>query len=187
MTQDCAASPRPGPVALYDESMTAPRKARSLAIALVLLGFGGAMLAGCAPEGSAAAPSPSASEVSATPTPDPSASTPPASPEPTSEPEKPVGLTQGELLRICIETTTPQFDADARFDDTRARIEKRTVSPEWLVIIPVQTNGYNGQAVCTLGGTADAPDIGRATASIQQLSDEQIQKIIRGEDEGTEG
>ncbi|MCK2035606.1 hypothetical protein KZC51_05580 [Microbacterium sp. SSW1-49] len=164
--------------------MTRARTARSLAIAIALLG--GVALAGCAPEGATSAPTPSAGQSSDTPAPT-ATPTVAESAEPTRKPQTPVALTQGELLQICIDATTPQFDPDVRFDDTRARIEERTVSPEWLVLIPVQTNGYDGQAACTIGGSAADPDIGMASASIQVLSEEQIQKIIRGEDDGTDG
>jgi hypothetical protein len=145
----------------------------------------GVALAGCAPEAAAPTPAPTRTVAPASPTP--VATEPGTQTEaPTQKPETPAVFTEGELRQICIDATRPQFDADVVYDDGNARIEKRTVSPEWLVLVPVQTNGYEGEAACTIGGSPSDPDLGMASASVQRLSEDEIQKIIRGED-GADG
>ncbi len=44
--------------------------------------------------------------------------------------------------------------------------------------------GYQGQSVCTIGGSPDAPEMELGSGSIEQLPEEQIQNLIRGENEG---
>lgn len=168
----------------YDEIMTSHRLAPSLAVALVLLA--GTTLVACAPEASTSEPSPTAEQTSTSPTP----SSPTPAPAPTTDspepPETPPAFTESELVQICIDVTTSAYDPGVVFDAAGARIEKRTVTPEWLVLVPAKTNGYDGESVCTIGGSPTDPDIEMSSGSIQPLPEEQIQKLIRGENEGGE-
>lgn len=71
------------------------------------------------------------------------------------------------------------------FDLDDARIERRTVTPEWLVLVPVQSSTFtNAQAQCTIGGTPSAPVIEMSSASLHPFPEEQVQNLIRGENEG---
>lgn len=148
-----------------------------------------ASLSGCAPEASDSQPTPSAGHASTSST-TPAPSSPPpgtVSPtDPTEEPETPPAFTETELVQICIDATASVYAPGVEFDARGARIEKRTVTPEWLVLVPAQTNGYNGESVCTIGGSPADPDIEMASGSIQPLPEEQIQRLIRGENEGGE-
>lgn len=169
--------------ALYDETMTSPLKASHLAVAVTLLAA--ITLSACAPEASEPKPTPS-SEQTSTSAP---ASPPPASESPTEspeQPESPPAFAESELVQICIDATTSAYDSDVVFDPAGARIEKRTVSPEWLVLVPAHTNGYDGESVCTIGGSPADPDIEMSSGSIHPLPEEQIQRLIRGENEGGE-
>lgn len=165
---------------LYDEIMTSVAKAPSVTVALLLLAAGA--LAGCAPEPSSSTPSPAVEQTPTTPTPA-STADPTPTQEPTQAPETPSAFTTSELVQICIDATTSAYD-DVEFDAAGARIEKRTVTPEWLVLVPAQTNGYDAESVCTIGGSPADPDIELSSASIQPLPEEQIQNLIRGENEG---
>ncbi|GGD62779.1 hypothetical protein [Microbacterium murale] len=162
--------------------MTSAPKASTIAVVLLLLG---GALSGCAPEASETKPTPMAGETStaASPSPTPGPVSPTASPE---QPETPPAFTESELVQICIDATTSAYDPGVVFDAQGARIEKRTVPPEWLVLVPAQTNGYDGESVCTIGGSPADPDIEMASGSIQPLPEEQIQRLIRGENEGGE-
>lgn len=159
--------------------MTSARKARSLAAALALLA--GVTLAGCAasPEstGEGAGQTPAPEQTS---TPTPAQTTAPV--EPT---ESPAAFTESELAQICIDATTSAFDPDVEFDASGVRVEQRTVTPEWLVLVPALTLGYSGEAQCTIGGSPTDPEVDMAAASIERLPEEQIQKLIRGENQGT--
>ncbi|MFB4351949.1 hypothetical protein RAC69_02280 [Microbacterium sp. LS_15] len=90
-----------------------------------------------------------------------------------------------ELAQICVEETRSTYGPDVSFDPGRTRIEHRTVTPEWLVIVPARTNGLDGRSLCTIGGTPDSPVVEMASGSIDDLPEEQIQRLIRGENEGT--
>lgn len=157
--------------------MTSVRKARSLAAVVALLV--GVTLAGCA-----ASPESTGGGASATPvqtvTPTPEQTTAPVEPTMT-----PAAFTESELAQICIDATTSAFDPDVEFDASGVRVEQRTVTPEWLVLVPAQTMGYSGEAQCTIGGSPADPDVDMAAASIERLPEEQIQRLIRGENEGT--
>lgn len=165
---------------LYDEIMTSVGKAPAVTFALLLLAAGA--LAGCAPEPSSSTPTPAVEQTPATPDPSPTADPTPTQ-TPTKAPETPSAFTESELVQICIDATNSGYDG-VEFDAAGARIEKRTVTPEWLVLVPAQTNGYDAESACTIGGSPTDPDIELSSASIQPLSEEQIQKLIRGEDEG---
>lgn len=165
---------------LYDEIMTSVGKASSVTVALLLLAAGA--LASCASEPSSSTPTPAAEQTPATPDPSPTADPTPTQ-TPTKAPETPSAFTTSELVQICIDATTSAYD-DVEFDAAGARIEKRTVTPEWLVLVPAQTNGYDAESVCTIGGSPADPDIELSSASIQPLPEEQIQNLIRGENEG---
>jgi ABC-type transport system substrate-binding protein len=158
--------------------MTSARKARSLAVALAL--FTGVTLAGCAasPESTGEFPT-DAPEQSATATPTPEQTVAPA--EPT---ESASAFTPSALAQICIDATVSAFDPDVEFDASGVRVEPRTVTPEWLVLVPAVTMGYSGEAQCTIGGSPTDPDVDMAAASIERLPEEQIQRLIRGENEG---
>ncbi len=64
------------------------------------------------------------------------------------------------------------------------RVERRDVEPEWLVLVPARVNSFNGQAQCTIGGTPRDSLIEMSNASIDPLPEEQVQNLIRGENEG---
>ncbi|MFJ2551203.1 hypothetical protein [Microbacterium sp. NPDC087591] len=161
--------------------MTSLPRARWSAAVVALIA--GVALAGCAPEAAVPTPAPTPTRTVAPASPTPVATEPGTeAEEPTQKPETPAVFTEGELRQICIDATRPQFDADVVYDDGNTRIEKRAVSPEWLVLVPVQTNGYEGEAACTIGGSPSDPDLGMAAASVQRLSEDEVQAIIRGED-----
>ncbi|WP_314097860.1 hypothetical protein [Microbacterium foliorum] len=93
-------------------------------------------------------------------------------------------FTRDELSQICIDATVSTFDAGVRFDAANTRIEHRSVTPEWLVIVPARTGDFDGRSLCTIGGTPSAPVLEMASGSISDLPEEQIQRLIRGENEG---
>lgn len=110
-------------------------------------------------------------------------------PSPSAEPTSPPAAEFGafsfeELAEICVDATISTFAADAIFDTANTRIEQRLVAPEWLVIVPTTTSGYQGQSVCTIDGTPADPQLELSSGSIEQLPEEQIQNLIRGENEG---
>ncbi|CAH0203030.1 MULTISPECIES: hypothetical protein [unclassified Microbacterium] len=161
--------------------MTRIRTVALVPAALLLL-VGGS-LAGCAPEPS---PTPTAEQTTSTPTPTAttgrtSTPTPMTSTQPSAPP---AAFTTDELVQICIDVTTSAYDTDVVFEPAGARIEKRTVTPEWLVLVPAKTNGYDAESVCTIGGSPSDPDVELSSASVQPLPEEQIQRLIRGENEG---
>lgn len=172
----------------YDVPMTAPRRPSVIAPVAAAILLVGAALAGCAPSPDVPKPSPS----TAAPTPAPtstSTSTPapvPSPADPSTDPEAPATFTDSVLAQICIDATRSAFDVDVEFDPAGTRVEQRTVTPEWLVLVPARTLGYEAESVCTIGGTPADPDIGTSSASIEPLPEEQIQRLIRGEDEGGE-
>ncbi|MFJ4017581.1 hypothetical protein [Microbacterium sp. NPDC090014] len=155
------------------------------ASALVVFLVGGA--SGCAALPSASSPVPTStastpdpSPSAADPTPDPS-----VSPEPTATPSDGFGgFESGELAQICIDATLSAFPADVAFTIEDTRIEKRSVAPEWLVLVPAQASGLEAQAQCTIGGSPSAPELGMSSASLEPLPEEQIENLIRGENEG---
>src|SRR5690606_37696024 len=95
---------------IYDETMTSVGTAPALSFALLLL-IGGA-LTGCAPEPAETTPSPTATATAsptpttATPTP-----TPTQTPDASEPPEPPASFTTDELVQICIDATSPSYDA----------------------------------------------------------------------------
>lgn len=147
--------------------------------------------AGCAAGPDASNPVPTSTATS-TPDPTPTSSpseSPTVEPSPTAEPtETPApefgAFTFEQLAQICIDTTVSTFAPDVVFDVPNTRIEQRIVTPEWLVIVPAATMGYQGQSVCTIGGTPAEPQVELGSGSIEQLPEEQIQNLIRGENEG---
>ncbi|WP_341957583.1 hypothetical protein [Microbacterium sp. LWH13-1.2] len=76
------------------------------------------------------------------------------------------------------------FAPDVQFDIDATRIEHRIVEPEWLVLVPATTAGQVAESQCTIGGTPSAPVIEMSSGSIDPLPEEQIQRLIRGENEG---
>ena len=155
------------------------------ALAIVLLGSATA----CAATDSGAPASVPTSTSTSTPEPAPSASVPTAEPTPSQSPvESPVpefgAFTAEQLTQICIDATVSTFGPDVVFDNENTRIEKRTVTPEWLVLVPAATMGYEAQSVCTIGGTPAEPKMELGSGSIERLPEEQIQNLIRGENEG---
>lgn len=74
----------------------------------------------------------------------------------------------------------PAFDADVVFLIEGARVERRNVDPPWLVLIPAQTLGHDAEAVCTIGGTPQAPLLELANASLKAMSEQDIQSVIDG-------
>jgi hypothetical protein len=166
--------------------MRSPLATRLAASALAIVVL--ATAAGCAADAGATAPAPTSTATS-TPEPTPSATVPTAEPTPTAEPSATPGpefgaFTFEQLAQICIDATVSTFAPDVVFDAPNTRIEQRIVAPEWLVIVPAATMGYQGQSVCTIGGTPDAPEMELGSGSIEQLPEEQIQNLIRGENEG---
>ncbi|KQR38295.1 hypothetical protein [Microbacterium sp. Leaf159] len=127
----------------------------------------------------------------AVPVPTSTATATPTDPAPTTTPTpSAVPLTFGDftgdqLAQICIDQTRSTFSPDVTFDTESTRIERRTVTPEWLVIVPARTGGMEGRSLCTIGGTPDSPVVEMASGSIDELPEEQIQRLIRGENEGT--
>lgn len=161
--------------------MSAPRLERfSLVAALAL---GAVTLAGCA-SSSAPTSTITPSDAAPSPAPTPSLTTPPATSAPTPPAEGYGDFTAADLARICVDATKSAFAEGAQFDTANSRIERRNVEPEWLVLVPAQTSGLQGEAQCTIGGTPTSPDIGLSSASIERLPEEQIQKLIDGENEG---
>ncbi|MFJ6428314.1 MULTISPECIES: hypothetical protein [Microbacterium] len=149
-----------------------------------VLALGAVALAGCA---SGSTPSSAIPTSSSNPTPGPSAtSEPTAAPTPTPSPSSAEfgEFTADELVTICIDATRSGFAGDVQFDSASSRIEHRNVSPDWLVLVPAQTAGFEGEAQCTIGGTPSSPDIGLSSASIERLPEDQIQKLIDGKNEG---
>lgn len=89
-----------------------------------------------------------------------------------------------ELAQICIDSTLTAFGQGVEFEITSARIEHREVEPEWLVLVPARVNSHNGQAQCTIGGVSQDFFVEMSSASIEPLPEEQVQNLIRGENEG---
>lgn len=83
-------------------------------------------------------------------------------------------------MTLCIDQVRPAFNADAQFDLQGARVERRNVDPEWLVLISVQTLGYQAQAQCTIGGTPQSPVFELANGSLHVFSEREIQDLIDG-------
>lgn len=170
-----------GPPRSYDVHMTISNRA-VLALAASLLAAG-ALLTACAPEPTTPEPTPT------TPSPSPTA-TMTSSPEPAPSATAPSGaephspFTDAELAQVCIDATRSTFADDVEFGIADVRIEERTVEPRWLVILPARTGGIDAEAVCTIGGTPADPVIEMSSGSIEPLSEEQIQNLINGENEG---
>lgn len=150
--------------------------------------------AGCAALPGAEGPAPT-STASASPTPSPTPTSTTPAPEatpvvPSAVPSAPAtgeefgAFTRTELAQICIDATASTFAEDVRFDLAGTRVEHRTVTPEWLVIVPAQTGGLSGRSLCTIGGSPAAPVLELSAGSISELPEEQIQRLIRGENEG---
>ncbi|MFJ3471318.1 hypothetical protein ACIPJ1_00125 [Microbacterium maritypicum] len=156
--------------------MSSRRSARLIALTALVGAL--AATAGCA-----AAPTAPTSTATATPTPDPTASVPSTEAPPTTGSSF-GAFTRDELTQICVDATASTFSADVQFDIESARIEHRTVDPEWLVIVPARTGGIDGQSLCTIGGTPSAPTLELSSGSITELPEDQIQRLIRGENEG---
>lgn len=112
-------------------------------------------------------------------------SEPSATPAPTQAPSDDFGGFAGEeLAQICIDATLSAFPTDVAFTIDDTRIEQRLVSPEWLVLVPAQASGLEAQAQCTIGGSPSSPELGMSSASLEPLPEEQIENLIRGENEG---
>jgi hypothetical protein len=94
------------------------------------------------------------------------------------------GFAAHELATVCIDATASAFAADVQFEPDLARIEKRRVDPEWLVLVPAHTSGSVGEAQCTVGGTPETPQVEISTASLEPLPEDQIQNLIDGDNEG---
>ncbi len=164
--------------------MRSPLVRRVAASALAVILVGGA--SGCAALPGASSPAPTST---ATTVPDPTQS---ATSAPTESPTSPQptatdgfgGFAAAELAQICIDATLSAFPADVAFTIEGTRIEQRLVSPEWLVLVPAQAAGLEAQAQCTIGGTPSAPQLGMSSASLEPLPEEQIENLIRGENEG---
>lgn len=153
------------------------------ALAVVLIG--GA--SGCAALPSTSSPVPTSTASTPDPTPSVAEPTtePSATPESTQAPADDFGgFASEELAQICIDATLSAFPADVAFTIEDTRIEQRLVSPEWLVLVPAQASGLEAQAQCTIGGSPSAPELGMSSASLEPLPEEQIENLIRGENEG---
>lgn len=155
-----------------------PDRVRRIAVIPLVLAAGVA-LGGCAgdagpyPTATATLPTPSATAVS-------------PEPSPTAvAPESADDFTEAQLAQLCEGATSSAFGVEVTFDLDDARIERRTVTPEWLVLVPVQSSTFtNAQAQCTIGGTPSAPVIEMSSASLHPFPEEQVQNLIRGENEG---
>lgn len=127
------------------------------------------ILAGCSSTLGASVPAPTST-----------ASTTPEAPRPQSG----TPFTPNALAQICVDSTLTAFGQGVEFDIASARIERREVEPEWLVLVPARVNSYNGQAQCTVGGAPEDFLVEMSNASIEPLPEEQVQNLIRGENEG---
>lgn len=178
-----------------------PRNIARLVAAATLIGALVTVTTGCAGLPGATGPAPTSSATAtpgpetttAPPSPEPVPSAPTDSPDPAPEPAPDPLPTTGagygafsrdELAQICVDATASTFSSDVRFDVENTRIEQRTVTPEWLVIVPAQTGGVDGHSLCTIGGAPSAPVLELSSGSLSDLPEEQIQRLIRGENEG---
>ena len=107
-----------------------------------------------------------------------------AEPTPSATATEEPRFTDAELAQTCIDATVSVFAPDVEFDIDATRIEHRIVEPEWLVLVPASTGGQIAESQCTIGGTPLAPVIEMSSGSIDPLPEEQIQRLIRGENEG---
>lgn len=165
--------------------MRSPLVRRIAASALAVVLIGG--VSGCAALPGTSSPVPTSTASSPESTPSPTASVPDPTPTPTPAPTQAAefGEFSGEqLAQICIDATLSAFPADVTFSADDTRIEHREVAPEWLVLVPAEASGIEAQAQCTIGGSPSAPELGMSSASLEPLPEEQIQNLIRGENEG---
>lgn len=156
----------------------APRVLASAAALAVVIG-----VSGCATAETGASPAPTSVA-----TPTTAAPTPTATPTPSDTPSATPAFgdfTGEQLAQICVDQTRSTFNSDVIFDLDATRIEQRTVTPEWLVIVPARTGGADAHSLCTIGGTPSAPVVELSSGSIEELPEAQIQRLIRGENEGT--
>ncbi|MGP6175668.1 hypothetical protein ACTU6U_00010 [Microbacterium sp. A196] len=151
-------------------------------IAVAVVGAMAIATAGCAGVPGAKGPAPT-SVATASPEPD-STTHAPSTAAPSTTDAEFGSFTGDELAKICVDATVSTFNSDVRFDFGHTRVEHRTVDPEWLVIVPARTGGIDGRALCTIGGTPSAPVLELSSGSISELPEEQIQRLIRGENEG---
>ncbi|MGJ0388312.1 hypothetical protein [Microbacterium sp. CGR1] len=149
--------------------------ASTAAMAVALVVSGCATMPGAAP----------APTSTATPIASPTDPAPTTTPTPSAMPPAFGDFSGDQLAQICIDQTRSTFSTDVTFDAGSTRIERRTVTPEWLVIVPARTGGLDARSLCTIGGTPDSPVVEMASGSIDVLPEEQIQRLIRGENEGT--
>ncbi|MFB4350049.1 hypothetical protein [Microbacterium sp. CR_7] len=163
--------------------MRSPLAKLGAAGALALILLGGA--AGCAATPDASTPVPTSTPTNPAPSPSATEPAPSPSPEPAETSSAEFGeFTGAELAQICIDATLSAFPADVSFAPETTRVERREVPPEWLVLVPAQTAGLEAQAQCTIGGSPPAPELGMSSASLEPLPEEQVQNLIRGENEG---
>lgn len=165
--------------------MRSPLVWRVAASALAVILVGGA--SGCAALPGASSPAPTSTATTvpdATPSATSEPTESPRTPEPSATPDGFGGFAGAELAQICIDATLSAFPADVAFAIEDTRIEQRLVSPEWLVLVPAQAAGMEAQAQCTIGGSRTAPELGMSSASLEPLPEEQIENLIRGENEG---
>lgn len=155
-----------------------PRRSTRLIAVVALTGALAITAAGCAAE-----PTAPTSTATMTPLPEPTAD-PTNTPTPPTSDKEYGAFTHDELAQICVDATVSTFAPDVRFDLDSTRIEHRTVNPEWLVIVPARTGGLDGHSLCTIGGTPSAPELELSSGSITELPEDQIQRLIRGENEG---
>lgn len=155
-----------------DMSLLQQRRGQALLAVVVAISFA---VMGCA---STPVPQSSAPPTS---TPEPSES---AVPDDDSEDDSEVQFTDEILAQICVDATTSAFDTDVAFAVEDTRVEERTVEPRWLVLVPAQTNGFDGEAQCTIGGSPVSPIVEMATASVTPLPEEQIENLVNGLNEG---
>lgn len=152
--------------------MSPPRKNRHIAVALTLLAAIG--FTGCSVPGA------SSPTLTSTPTSTPTSA---ATSSPTTEAVSPE-FSEAELAQACIDVTASAFGKGVEFDIGAVRVEAREVDPEWLVLVPAVVSAYAAEAQCTIGGTPEAPIVEMSNASIEPLPEEQIQNLIKGENEG---
>lgn len=142
--------------------MSPPRRKRLLGSALIVLAV--SVASGCAAQPGSSSPVPTSQS--------------------TEGATEHGDFTTEALTTICLDATASGFAPDVQFDTDRVRIEQRSVSPEWLVIIPARTSGLDGRSLCTIGGEPGAPEIELASASIDPLEEAQIQNLIEGRNVG---
>jgi len=85
----------------------------------------------------------------------------------------------GELVSECVSASMP--DQPLTVDEDSALVVRRTVTPEWFVYVPAETeDGY----LCTLSGETDAPVVQSWGTSLRPTGDELQRWLTTNDNEG---